>query len=361
MDNRERFLRTMHFEAVDHPPLLLADGWDLTVKRWREQGLPEGMDLYEYFGLEPVRLSIAGLKTRFNPPFEDRILEDHGEYVIKIDSHGVKVKNFRDESSMAQHLEYPIKGEADLGWIRQKLNPDDPGRITEGWPWEDLERQSRGTILGLDGGSYYALLNEGMGTETLSMAFFDNSDFIHAVNDALCSVCERMLQTALPQIKLDFIGYHEDMAFKNGPLVSPAMFREFLMPYYRRITAITAPAGVDVHYMDSDGDISLLIPLWLECGINLFSPLEVAAGMDPVELRRQYGRDILLIGGIDKRALAAGKEAIDREIKSKVEPLLGQGGYLPTCDHGVPPDVSLADYKYFVDRLKSLYGMKPEV
>ena len=195
-----------------------------------------------------------------------------------------------------------------------------------------------------------------MGTDALLYAYFDHPDFIHEVNDRLCGLCENALNLILPKFKLDHIGYHEDMAYKNGSLISPAMFREFMTPYYKRVTGITERHGVDMHIMDSDGDIRELIPLWLECGINTVLPNEVAAGMDVVALRAEYGTDLSMVGGFDKRIMASTKEAIKKEF-DRLVPVIDGGGYILTCDHGVPHDVSFENYTYLVSLLKTHYGV----
>ena len=101
------------------------------------------------------------------------------------------------------------------------------------------------------------------------------------------------------------------MAYCAGPLISPKMFRQFMIPRYRRITDLARSRGIDTIFVDSDGDVSQLIPLWLAAGVNGVYPMEVAAGMDVVALRRQYGKDLLMTGGIDKRVLAQDRRAID--------------------------------------------------
>ena len=109
--------------------------------------------------------------------------------------------------------------------------------------------------------------------------------------------------------------------------------------------------------VDSDGNVNELIPLWLECDINYIWPLEVAAGNDAVALRKQYGKDLILGGNIDKRALIKGKEAIREEVMSKVPFLLEQGGYFPTVDHRVPPDVTLENYQYYINTMREVAGL----
>jgi len=357
MDNRTRFLKTMRFEPVDHPPLTAGEAWASTIARWRQEGLPEGVDLNEYFGLEDFAARPVGIETLLYPPFEEKIIEETGDYVVKINARGVKERNYKHGNSMPQHLEYPIKGPADLAWLRERLNPRQPGRVRQDWLAAARRMRDEGRLLFCNGGTYFAFLNEHMGTAALMPAYFDAPDFIHEVNDMLCTLCEHALNIVLPEFNLDYIGYHEDMAYKNGPLISPAMVREFMTPYYKRIARIADPHGIDIRWMDSDGDIRQLIPLWLECGINLFAPLEVAAGMDVVALRAEYGRSILMMGGFDKRILAAGKEEIRRELE-RIRPVIEGGGYIPGCDHAIPHDVSWENYCCFIEGLKTIYGMR---
>lgn len=162
------------------------------------------------------------------------------------------------------------------------------------------------------------------------------------------------IKKAVEEIKFDFAHFWEDMACNAGPLVSPKIFKEFMMPHYKNVTEFLRKHGIDIITVDSDGNIEKLIPLWLESGVNGFLPLEVAAGMDAVALRKEYGKDVILIGNIDKGALARGKEPIRQEVMSKVPYLLSQGGYFPVIDHGVPPDVSFENYTYYLRLLREI-------
>ena len=145
---------------------------------------------------------------------------------------------------------------------------------------------------------------------------------------------------------------HNDFSYN----ISPAMFRDFMLPRYRRITDLVRARGCDTIFVDSDGDVSQLIPLWLEAGINGVYPMEVAAGMDVGRLRQEYGRDLLMTGGIDKRALAQGPQAIDAELKRRM-PVAEQGGYVPHLDHAVPHDVPYEAFCYYWDRKKEYLGI----
>ena len=126
------------------------------------------------------------------------------------------------------------------------------------------------------------------------------------------------------------------------------------MPHYKKVTGLLRSKGVDIIFVDSDGNISQLIPLWIESGVNGMYPLEVAAGMDAVELRQRYGNECLLWGNIDKRALAKSKEALKEELDRKIPFLLSQGGYFPGIDHFIPEDVPLENFQFYLDYLRGL-------
>lgn len=356
MNNSEKFHKFCNFNAVDIPPIIISMPWEATRRKWEQESLPKDIDLYEYFEIEPLNQKIIDIAPVLHPSFDEKFLEEHDDFVIKINNRGVKEKNFSDKTSMPEFLEYPIKTPCDINWLRKKLSYNSPGRIASNWKDKAIDHQNQNGLLMCHGGMYFAFLNEHAGTETLLYMYYDSPDFVHEVNELQCSLCENILNNVLPEIKLDFIGYHEDMAFKNGSLISPKLFKEFMTPYYKRIASITDKYGVDIHWMDSDGNIKELIPLWLECGIKLIGPMEVAAGMDPVQLRKEYGHDLLMYGGFDKRILAHSERAIKEEL-DRLKPVIEEGGYLPACDHAVPPDVPFKNYCYFIEGLKSIYGI----
>jgi uroporphyrinogen decarboxylase len=356
MTNRERFSRTLRFETVDHPPLMPGGPWPATLRRWEQEGLTPGANFQEVLDIEPTVLTPVAIETVLFPPFEEKIIEETGAYIIKVDANGVKVRNLRDETSMPEHLEYPIHGPEDMEWLMGRLNSDAPGRARPDWLAAAQRARREGKVLGSNGGTYFAFLNEHMGTERLMTTYYDHPEFVHRVNDALCRLCEWALGAILPRFDLDYVGYHEDMAYRNGSMISPALFREFMTPYYKRVQRAFAGPKVPITLMDSDGDIRELIPLWIECGITAFLPMEVAASMDMVRLREKYGRTIGMIGGFDKRILAGERSGIKAEVE-RLRPVIEGGGFIPGCDHSVPPDVSWQNYCYYVKCLKAVYGM----
>ncbi|MEW6752588.1 MAG: uroporphyrinogen decarboxylase family protein [Candidatus Latescibacterota bacterium] len=259
---------------------------------------------------------------------------------------------------MPQWLRFPLESRRD--WeeeIRPRLDAASPLRYPEHWAERVATWRRRDYPLGLRLGSVFGYLRNWMGLERIATTLYDDPAWVQEMMDYLvgfyCTVGER----ALEEVDVDYVLLWEDMACKSGPLISPAMFRRFMLEPYRRLTAFIRQRGAELIIVDSDGDAESLIPLWLEGGVNGFYPVERAAGMDPVRLRQRFGRSLRLMGGIDKRAMAAGPQAIDAQL-AHVAPLLAEGGYLPWCDHHVPPDVSLAHYQYYVRRMQEA-GWQP--
>jgi len=149
----------------------------------------------------------------------------------------------------------------------------------------------------------------------------------------------RMLDRILEHVTLDALHLSEDMAYKAKSMISPAMAREFCKPSWDRWTKQCRDAGVPLVGIDSDGFIGELIPIWIEAGINVCDPIEVAAHNDINAFRAEFGRSMAYRQGVDKRAIARGGDTIREELK-RLEPVLQDGGFIPGCDHGVPSDIT---------------------
>jgi uroporphyrinogen decarboxylase len=188
--------------------------------------------------------------------------------------------------------------------------------------------------------------------------FYDDPGLIEDMMEHMLYFETEIIKRVIKDIKVDEADFWEDMSYKAGPFISPAMVRKFIMPRYKKITELLRSNGTDIIYVDSDGNIEQLIPLWLESGINYVWPLEQTAGNDPLAYRKKYGKDLILGGAIDKRALIKGKEAIKAEVMSKVPFLLKDGGYFPTVDHVVPPDVTFENYCYYINLLREVAGLE---
>lgn len=354
MNFRERFLGTAHFGSPDRAFLMPQWFWHETVMRWWEEGLPRDGHMVAHFGFDryetiPINLGVL-------PPFDLQVLEADTHSRVIIDRDGIRKRELHGnpELSMPHWLEFPVKNRGDWRAYKERLRPGAPGRYPV-W-WDDYKRcvRERDYPLGIAAGSFYGWIRNWMGVEQLSYALYDDPGLVREICEDVAEFVIGTIHRALDEIEFDFALIWEDMAMKTGPLVSPRHFREIMMPCYRRVTELLRSHGVEIILVDSDGNVDDLIPLWLEVGVNGIYPLEVAAGEDAVSLRQRYGRDLILIGNLDKRALARSKEEIEREVLSKVPWLVMQGGYFPFPDHSIPPDISYGNYMYFLELLKGV-------
>ena len=172
-----------------------------------------------------------------------------------------------------------------------------------------------------------------------------------------CVLVEDYLDQILPHVRFDYASGWEDICFKNGPIVSLDLFTNVVMPRYKRIGKKLKAAGIDIWYTDCDGDVRPLLPGFLEAGINCLFPYEVNSCVHPKVLCDEYGKDLRIMGGIDKMQLIKGREAIKTYLES-VESLVARGGYIPFCDHRCPPDVDENNYLYYLDLKEQMFGMQ---
>lgn len=164
----------------------------------------------------------------------------------------------------------------------------------------------------------------------------------------------RLLKPIVEQVRFDFFFTPEDMAYRKGPHIGPELFGEFFVPNYKKIASFLMSHGIDILVFETDGYLNPLIPQCLESGFNCIAPLEVAAGVDAVELREKYGRKLLIMSNIDKRTLGADKKSIEKEVMRKI-PLTDEGGYIPGIDHAVPSSIPFKNFQYYNRLLKSYH------
>ncbi len=373
MNDRQRFWRWVNFKDVDRLPFW-AD-WLGPWRTWRKQGLPVSEDIgdekfrewcLDHFGFEgmfSVFWGVPRLPVEIGPcpAFETIILEEKEDYKLLRQGNGVIVQQFsRVEGSLfsTHFVEYPIKNRAD--WIRYRdehLDPHAAGRYPPPEQWETLinKLKNRDYVISIDGGSFYGFLRDWIGFENLSYLLYDEPRLVHEMMDYLADFFVQILHKAVHDVDIDFALFWEDMCYKAGPLLSPTMFREFMLPCYKKVTTFLVEHGVELSWVDCDGNIEALIPCWLEGGVRGFYPLEVASDMDAARLRQKYGQQIVMWGNVDKRALTKGKEAIDAEM-ARLAPAVAQGGFIPLVDHAVPDDVPYQNYLYYLEQRKKLTG-----
>ena len=362
MTNRERFLRVMHFQPVNRIPDHEFGYWDDTLRDWHEQGLPSEIDSNEkadvYFGFDPT--GYVPVHHGLLPGFEHKVLEQRGEQLLIQDEHGATcLVHASGKSSIPHFLDFALKGRTE--WERDfkpRLNPDDPRRRPDQQSWEVMKKEweTRDYPLGISIGSLYGWIRDWMGFERAAMMVHDDPGLLEEIMEQITRIVVKSIEWAASQAQIDFGSGWEDMCYKGGPMISPAAFDKLMVPRYKRITDTLRRHGCDIIYTDCDGNINALVALWLKGGVNGMFPVEVAAGSDPLVLREKYGRDVLLFGGVNKRRLAEGKEAMKQEI-ARVKPLVDEGGWIPHVDHRVPPDVTLENYRYYLKLKRETFGI----
>lgn len=350
MNSRERFYATTHYKQRDRLFHMEMGPYAETIKRWEREGLPADTDWATWSGYD--RFETVPVSVGLCPAFEFEILRDEGAYEVYRDGDGVIKRRLKNEPppAMPQYLEYPLKGRSNWPEFRKRLNPDSPKRFPLHWESIKLQYRNRDFPLGIHCGSLYGWLRNWMGVEEISYAVHDDPAFLEMAASEIANCILGVLEKALVGVEYDCALFWEDMAYKTAPLISPEHYRRIFLPQYRRITQRLFAAGIDILMLDSDGNVEQLIPCWLDVGIRYIYPFEVAAGMDVVALRRKFGKELIMGGGMDKRILASDRPSIKRMVDEKI-PLMQEGGYVPGCDHAIPPDVSWDNYRYYRELL----------
>lgn len=359
MNHRERFLDVISFKEVDRVCDYEFGYWTETIDRWHREGLPmekrthrdielflgfEGWDCCEWL---PIR---SGLW----PELPGRVIEEKEGRAVMDDGMGGIYICTTESSSPSHYLRHPLKNREDWERLRPFFDPDTPGRFPLNWDEVAESYRERDHPLGIRVGSLYGWLRNWMGVRNISIAFYREPEWVMEMMDTLTDLWINIIRRALRQVKVDFSTWWEDMCYNLGPMISVRHFEEIMVPRYEKVTKVLKECGVDINLLDCDGDITQLVPGWLESGIKGMFPLE-SRHTDVYKLKERFGRRIFLMGGVDKLALIKGEEAIDREI-DRLTPLLEEGGYIPMVDHRCPPEVSYETYGYYIKKKREWIG-----
>ncbi|MCL2815436.1 MAG: hypothetical protein FWD23_12620 [Oscillospiraceae bacterium] len=368
MTQREMNLKTLLYKNPEKIPFSPGGPRESTIRRWHEEGLPENMSWWDYVR-EKINLPSGpaskpcpgiGADQRMIPIFEEKIIEhktraDGGEgtYIIQDWMGSVLeisdrydytyIRNAKDFVTR-RWIKCPVETYGD--WLEMKKRydsaaPQRVGALTPEQVRQIGERDSANSV-GFNGPFWQ--LREWLGFEGLCTAMIERPEFVAEMigfwQDFILAVHDRIFAQG---VTVDIVRFSEDMAYKAHSMISPAMTREFLLPVYKKWVAYFKSHGAQVISVDSDGCVEELIPIWIEAGINVNEPLEVAAHNDIVLYSSVYKNKMGYTGGVDKRAIAAGGKVIEAELK-RLEPVINKGGYIPSCDHGVPSDISLDNF-----------------
>jgi uroporphyrinogen decarboxylase len=335
--------------------------WESLKTRWQaENHLPKGLPrnaegvlldsaVEAWFGCEPR----TGISPRIEPgplrPIE--VLEQRDGKVVYRDGLGVLCEEVTEGIRSIPHfLEFPIKDRATWNSFRDEFLDLDAEWRAQPSDWIDArarELRASPSPVGIGFGSFIGKIRDWVGFENLAYLSHDDPELLEEMVAHLAALKLKYLPALLRRITFDFASGWEDIAFNSGPLLSPRVFQETIVPHMRPVMQLLRQHGVDVIFTDCDGNVNQLIPLWLDVGLNCMFPLEVRAGNDVVALRKRHGRDLLGIGGFDKFPLLEGKQAILAEFR-RLEPIVRDGGFIPHVDHRCPDGVPYDNYLYYV-------------
>lgn len=390
MNTRERFLAVMGFEPVDRSLLWEMGYWGGTLRRWYQEGLPRsvgvpdsiseggvvvgggsawdpvdrergvGTDVDDYFALDEGMRRIS-LNNYFCPEFEETILEDHGDWVVWRSNMGVICQDRKDRTSVPKFVGWPVESRDDWERLKaERLQPSLDGRVPGSWPQLLSDYRERSYPLAIGGRhGFFGTPRYLLGEERVMFVFYDDPELIRDMVNYLADFWVALYDKVLSQTDADVALIWEDMSYKAGPMISPAMFREFLLPAYKKLTGCFRDHGIKHVLVDTDGDCWQLIPLFVEGGVTGVYPFEVNAGMDVVEVRKAFPR-LQILGGLDKTKMTGGQAEMDAELR-KAQALLPKGGYIPHFDHLVSMDVSWNNFVAYRTKLNQIVQSLPRV
>ena len=351
MNERERFCAALLFNKPDRVPLAPGSPRESTLAAWHRQGLPEGVVWHEHLMevldipyVPPTQLQVdLSVDFKMIPTFEEKVLEHRDGHYIVQDWMGAITE---------------ISDRYDYTYIRVAKD-----FVTRKWHRFPVDFEARCVALSERDGALRLTVNgpfwqlrEWCGLENLCLLMVDDPGFVQEMVDFWADFVLQTLEPILTRVTPDFVQVGEDMAYKMHSMISPTMTRWFLLPVWKRWVDAIKASGCPIVSMDSDGYMAELMPLWIEAGFNCCFPVEVAAGNDIVAYRREYGKRMAYLGGLDKRALAVGGETMRAELLRVVPTLLEEGGFIPGCDHGVPPDISWPNFVEYTRLLARLTG-----
>ena len=382
MTDKERFLAIMNFEKPDRMLAWEQGFWGGTIERWYREGLPENEgvtgnpafgdtvrgpatpiapgdkscpDVYGAAGLDKPSWKVP-VHLYLYPGFEEKVLEEHEERSVVRDEYGVVKQIPNKKNSIPHFISWPVKTMEDFEALAaERLDPNTPGRFPDNWE-EQIDRLNRYDGVVAIGGypcGFFGAPRYLMGEVALLIGFLDSPELVRRIIQHLADMWVTIYDRVLSRVKVDCVHVWEDMSFKNGPLISPELFQEFLVPAYRKITDVATSHGVKIVLVDTDGDCTKLIPGFLDGGVTGLYPFEVQAGMNVQAIRKAYP-GLQILGGINKREIAAGQSRIEEELGKRIPGMVSKGGYIPMFDHQVPPDVSWKDYLFYRKRVGEL-------
>lgn len=361
MEPGERLIRCLLGQSVDRIPFGIGLGWGPwgeTLERWRAETIRPDLDPAAELGFD-LSFAVPEVHPGLFPPFKPEILDQDDRFVVHRDAMGIVRRDRRDGHSMPEFLRHPVGTADDWAILKEeRLAIETPGRIPQNWEAFRARIRSTGEAVQVGWFPYgvFGTVRDLMGVEALMVALYDEPDLITEVMEHLTTLWIALWDRVADEAPVGHLHIWEDMSGRDGPLISPIMIRRFMGPCYERLAAWAAARGVRIVSVDTDGDCALLVPIFMDLGVNMMFPFEVQAGNDIEGYRARYPT-MGIIGGLDKRALALGQKEIDVEV-ARAERMIRHGRYIPAFDHLIPPDVPWANFAYAAERMAQVCGVR---
>ncbi|MBN1809372.1 MAG: hypothetical protein JW909_09920 [Planctomycetes bacterium] len=354
MNDRELWQEIMNYGEFDRMPVIHWTGWPETHERWYAEGMPRDVNHHEYFNAKPWSAGV-GVDLGLMPAFEEELLEETDEYRIFRASDGVIQQDWKHKSCIPHFIDFTFKTAKDWDNYKKRLQPD-PARVPADIDERIAKAEAAGLPISVRTASMMGWLRNWMGVVNMSYLMYDAPDVYADVVQTLADLTCWGIDQVVPRMKtVPDIGFGwEDICGKSGPLVSPEIFRKHVAPGYLKMRSKLEEYGIKFLGLDTDGYVEPLLQEWMDAGVNVQFPIEIGTWeADPMKLRKKFGKELRIIGGLNKLELEKGREAIDREIEKRV-PLMKEGGFVVMPDHLITPGVPLEDYKYYLEKIRTL-------
>lgn len=353
--NKTDYINIMTFGDFERPMLCELMGPLAGLpEEWKAQGATDSeLDLTAFnFDYVPVtNICIGGFINGLKPV----VLEETSEHRIERDEMGRTTKLCKASATIPLPLDYPVtdmdswlKLKPHYEFIEERINPDFIEQVAT------KSAEGHLTIFHIPGG--FDEPRQLMGEEELCIAFYEQPELIHDMLSTMQTTALKILKHLSGRIQIDQLSVHEDMAGKSGSLIGPLQIKEFIKPYFSKVWHAAQENGARIFDMDSDGNMNSVIDAFLDCGLTAMYPMEPAAGMDIVQLRKKYGNRLSMKGGIDKHVLRRSKKEIRNELEYKLQPMMQAGGMIFGLDHRIPNGTPLENYRYYVATARELLG-----
>jgi len=353
MTRRELFRNVLRYGAFDRMPVVHPGGWPETEHRWHGEGMPRKADEHAFLHTQPPMGAPIPVCLDLYPPYEEKMVEETDRYFYYQHGDGVVAQYLKDQSALPRRVKFLMQGRSGWPAYQARLQPD-PGRIPANIDEAIADAEAKDLPISIETGSLVGWLRNWLGTERFCITCREDPVLICEVADTVSDLVCWYLDQVLPKVQIDIAWGWEDICFRSGPLIPPDLFEQAAVPAHRKVAETLRKYGCDLYAVDSDGLINALVPLWLKAGVNVMYPMEIGAWQaDPMALRREFGKDLRIMGGINKLVLERDRQAIDDEIERR-KPLMAEGGYIPFPDHLVTPATPLDNFRYYLYKIRRL-------